>query len=210
MSGTALAGGFNYYCNYYVKNMKLILVADNLDNLQPFLTAISEAGYSVVKIVGSNDEASSYVEALNPDALIVLSDEIDRTILREMRAVVAKKPVPIVVLTRDSSESSIDAAVKAGASAYVIDCFDASRIGSLLRVALTRFKEQQQLHKELAETKNALLERKQVEKAKGIIMKQKNVSEDKAYNAMRKLAMDQNKRVGDVAVQIIAAAEVLL
>ena len=190
--------------------MDLILVADSLDNMQPFLTAVAEAGHRVVKLVGPNDEASSYVESLNPDALIVLSDEIDRAILREMRAVVAKKPVPIVVLTRDSSEPSIDAAVRAGASAYVVDCLDASRIGSLLRVAQTRFNEQQSLHRELEDTKNALQERKQIEKAKGIIMKQKNLSEEQAYNALRKLAMDHNKRVGEIAGQIIAAAEVLI
>ena len=190
--------------------MDLILVADTLDNLQPFLTAVANAGHRVVKLVGSNDEASNYVEDLSADALVVLSDEMDRQILREMRAVVAKKPVPIVVLTRDSSEASIDSAVKAGASAYVVDCFDVSRIGSLLRVAQTRFNEQYQLRRELEDTKNALQERKYIEKAKGIIMKQKNLNEEQAYKAMRKLAMDHNKRVGDIAGQIIAAAEILI
>jgi response regulator NasT len=97
-----------------------------------------------------------------------------------MRAVTTASPLPIVVLTRDSSTTSIDAAVKAGATAYVVDCADTRRIGSLLRVAQTRFKEQQLLRKELDETKNALDERKHIEKAKGIIMQQKNLSEEQA------------------------------
>ena len=70
--------------------------------------------------------------------------------------------------------------------------------------------EQQRLKTELSQTKNALYERKNVEKAKGIIMKTKNLSEDQAYNAMRKLAMNHNKRMGEVAEQIISAAEVLV
>ncbi len=190
--------------------MKLLLVTDNLDNSKPVVTAVAAAGCRVVKQVGPHDEANSYVEQYRPDGMIVISDEMDRETLREMRAVVENNPLPIVVLTRDSNPASIDAAVKAGATAYVVDCADASRIGSLLRVAQARFNEQQLLHKELKDTKNALLARKQIEKAKGIIMKQKSLSEDQAYKAMRKLAMNHNKRIGEIAEQVIAAAEVLV
>lgn len=194
----------------YINVMDLILVADNLDNIQPVMMAAAAAGHRIVKQVGPNDEVSSYLSELSPEGMIVISDEMDRATLREMRAVVVKQPMPIVVLTRDSSETAIDAAVKAGASAYVVDCSDTSRIGSLLRVAQTRFREQQTLHKELEETKNALQARKLIDKAKGIIMKQKSLSEDEAYKAMRKLAMNHNRRIGDIAEQIIAASEVLL
>ena len=190
--------------------MNLILVTDNLDNSIGLVLAAATEGYRVVKQVGPHDEANSYIEQYHPDGMIVVSDEMDRETLREMRTVTANNPLPIVVLTRDSKESSIDLAVRAGASGYVIDCDDVSRIGSLMRVAQTRFKEQQLLHKELHDAKSALSERKQVEKAKGIIMKQKSMSEDEAYKAMRKLAMNHNKRMGDIAGQIIAAAEVLI
>lgn len=190
--------------------MNLILVADNLDNSIGLVLAAAAEGYRVVKQVGPHDEANSYIEQFHPDGMIVISDEMDREILREMRAVTANNPLPMVVFTRDSTESSINAAVRAGASAYVVDCEDVSRIGSLMRVAKTRFKEQELLHKELHEAKKALSERKQIDKAKGIIMKQKSMSEDQAYQAMRKLAMNHNKRIGDIADQIIAAAEVLI
>lgn len=83
--------------------------------------AVAAAGYRVVKEVGPNDEASRYVRQYDPDGIIVISDEMDRETLREMRAVMATNPLPIVVLTRDSSPASIDAAVKAGATAYVVD-----------------------------------------------------------------------------------------
>lgn len=190
--------------------MDLILVADCLDSAQPLLKVASKAGYRMMKVIGPSDQASSYVESLRPDALIFISDEIDRILLREMKAVSKKRPTPMIIFTRDSHDDSIDAAVKAGATVYVIDCNDPERLVSLLGVAKARFQEQQRLQKELRQTKNALSERKNIEKAKGIIMKTKNLSEDQAYNAMRKLAMNHNKRIAEIAEQIISAAEVLV
>jgi response regulator NasT len=190
--------------------MDLILVADCLDSSQPLLRVASKAGYRILKLIGPNDEACRYVETLCPDAMIIVSDEIDRPILREMRAVTERKPTPMLVFTRDSEPESIDLAVKAGATAYVVDCNDPARLSSLLGVAQARFDEQQRLKKELLHTKNALQERKSVEKAKGIIMKSKRLSEDQAYKAMRKLAMNHNKRMGEIAEQIISASEVLV
>lgn len=190
--------------------MDLILVADCLDSTQPLLKVASKEGYRIMKLIGPNDEASRYVASLRPDALIFVSDEIDRTLLREMRAVSEKQPTPMIVFTRDSQAESINSAVKAGATAYVVDCNEPERLVSLLGVAKARFEEQQGLKKELLRTKNALSERKNIEKAKGIIMKTKSISEDQAYNAMRKLAMSHNKRMGDIAEQIIAASEVLV
>ena len=190
--------------------MDLILVADCLESAQPLLKVASTLDYRVMKLIESNDDASHYVASLYPDVLIFISDEVDRVLLRQMQAVSEKKPTPMIVFTRDSQEGSIDAAVKAGATAYVVDCNDPGRLASLVGVAKARFEEQQRIKKELTQTKNALNERKSVEKAKGIIMKTKNLSEDKAYNTIRKLAMNHNKRIGEISEQIIAAAEVLV
>jgi response regulator NasT len=174
------------------------------------LRVASRAGYRILKLIGPHDEASRYVESLRPDAMIIVSDAIDRSVLREMRAVTDRRPTPMLVFTHDSAPRSIDLAVKAGATAYVVDCSDPERLGSLLGVAKARFEEQQRLKQELMMTKNALQERKSVERAKGIIMKSKSLSEDQAYKAMRKLAMNSNKRIGEIAEQIISASEVLV
>jgi two-component system, response regulator / RNA-binding antiterminator len=190
--------------------MDLILVADCLDSTTPLLKVASKAGYRILKLIESNDDVSRYVTSLHPDVLIFISDEIDRQLLRQMRAVTEQHPSPMIIFTRDSQADSIDAAIKAGATAYVIDCNDAERLGSLIGVAKARFNEQQRMKKELLETKTALQERKSIEKAKGIIMKTKDLSEDQAYGAMRKLAMNHNKRIGEIAEQILFAAEVLV
>jgi response regulator NasT len=190
--------------------MDLILVADCPDSSQPLLRAASKSGYRILKLIGPNDEVGRYVNSLRPDAIIIVSDEIDRSVLREMRAVSKTRPTPILVFTRDSQPDSIDSAVKAGATVYVVDCNESGRLGSLLGVAKARFDEQQRMKQELWQTKIALQERKTVEKAKGIIMKSKSLSEDQAYQAMRKIAMNRNKRMAEIAEQIISASEILV
>ena len=190
--------------------MDLIFVADSVENSQPFLRAASKADYRIMKLIGPQDEVSRYVESLRPDAMLIVCAAIDNSILREMKAVTNKRPTPMLLFTRDSRSDSIVSAVKAGASAYIVDCEEPERIGSLLDVAKARFHEQQRLKKELDETKYALQERKTIEKAKGIIMESRRLSEGQAYNALRKLAMNHNKRMGERAEQIIAASEVLV
>ena len=190
--------------------MDLIIVIDSWISTQPLIEVAHKLGHRVLKYIGSDDEVAHYVETLHPDALIFICNDIDRTAIREMRSVSKKKPTPILVFIRETNAESIDAAVKAGASSLVIDCDDPTRLGSLLDVAKARFKEQQRLNTELQQTKKALNERKTIEKAKGIIMRTKNLSEDQAYNAMRKLAMNHNKSIAELAEHIITAAEVLI
>jgi response regulator NasT len=189
--------------------MDLIVVTDRLDSAQPLMEAASEYGHRLLKVIGINDSAKKFVSSLLPDVLIFISNEVDRTLLREMHAVNEAQPTPMIVFTSDSGDEAIYAAVKAGATAFIVDCNDPSRLGSLLGVAKARFEEQQRLIDELKQTKSALQERKSVERAKGIIMKSKRLSEDQAYKAMRKLAMNHNKRIGEIAEQIISASEIL-
>jgi response regulator NasT len=190
--------------------MNLILVADCPDRAQIFLRAAAQAGYRILKLIGIKDAACQYVESLRPDALIIVSNTIESGLLSEMQAITKRRPAPMLVFTHDSQPGAIDAAVNAGATSYIVDCNDVSRLGALLEVARVRFSTQQRLKNELQQTKNALKERKRIEKAKGIIMQTKRVNEDQAYNAIRKLAMNHNKRMGEIAEQIISASEVLV
>ncbi len=190
--------------------MDLIIVTDRLDSAQPLMEVASEQGHRLLKVIGIKDDARKFAASLCPDVLIFISNEVDRPLLREMHAVNQVQPMPMLVFTSDGNDEAIYAAVKAGATAFIVDCSDPKRLGSLLGVAKARFEEQQRLKDELQQTKSALQERKSIEKAKGIIMKSKRLSEDQAYKAMRKLAMNHNKRIGEIAEQIISASEVLI
>jgi len=190
--------------------MDIILISDSLESTQPLLRVAASSDYRILKLIESNDDVSQYINTLRPDVLIYISDEVDGPLLKQMRVVEKLRPTPIILFTRDSATESINAAVRAGVSTYVVDCYEPERLASLISVAQARFAEQQRLREEIQQTKNALSERKSIERAKGIIMKTKNLSEDQAYSALRKLAMNRNKRIGEISEQIISAAEVLV
>ena len=101
------------------------------------------------------------------------------------------------------------AAIEAGVSAYVVDGLQPARLKPILDAAITRFRVFQRMRTELAETKRALEERKVIDRAKGMVMKARGVSEDEAYAILRKAAMDQNKRVAEVAAALVTAAGLL-
>jgi response regulator NasT len=110
----------------------------------------------------------------------------------------------------DANDSAlIEAAVQAGVSAYVVDGMQPHRLRPIIEVAIARFREFQALRDELQQTRNKLAERREIEKAKGILMKQKGMAEEEAYQALRKLAMDQGLKIGEVARQLISIAKLL-
>jgi response regulator NasT len=150
------------------------------------------------------------VAEINADAVVMIARRVNEAILRVVRIFNSAHPLPVVLYTEDSLQQSIRDAVNAGVSAYVVDCRNANRIGAHLDLAVIRFAESQQLKKELHKARTSLAERNTVEKAKGIIMRQRNISEDAAYRLLRKVAMDRNRRIGEVAGEIIVAAEVLI
>ena len=190
--------------------MDIVLISDCIEGDHPVAMAAARANCRVVKQVGPNDEAAHYVERMQPDALVVVSDEIDRAILRDLRSVQSVNPLPVLVFTRDDSPESIDAAVKAGASSYIVDCNDLDRLKPLLEVANVRFREQSRLQSELDNTRQALEDRKVIDRAKGILMKQRQMSEDDAYRALRKMAMDKNRKIGEIAEQLVQVADMLV
>jgi response regulator NasT len=113
------------------------------------------------------------------------------------------------MFSSDAGGDSIRDAVRAGVSAYVVDGMDASRVSSIVEVACARFEEFQRLRIELAEANLKLSERKLVERAKGLLMQSRGLSEDDAYHALRKLAMAKKQRLGETAQQLIDAASLL-
>jgi response regulator NasT len=126
-----------------------------------------------------------------------------------MRIVTKHNPKPIVMFTNDADNSMISEAINAGVSAYVVDGFNESRIKPIMDVAIARFREFQALRNELQKTRNTLEERKTIDKAKGIVMQQRKCNEEEAYQILRNLSMENNKRIFEVAEQIISITSAL-
>ena len=189
--------------------MNLLVVSEQPGQSGPYIKAAGKVGWRIA-CESSYEQLPSVLTGIEAEAAVLIARRVDEVILKSVRLLNSTWPLPVVLYTEDSLQRSIRAAVPAGVSVYVVDCNNVNRIGALLEVAIVRFKESEELKKELHKAKTTLAERNTVEKAKGIIMRQRKVNEDTAYSLLRKLAMDRNRRIGEVAGEVIAAAEVLI
>jgi response regulator NasT len=149
------------------------------------------------------------VAAVQPDVIIIDAESPTRDTLEQLSIVSAQQPRPIVLFTEDRASATIQAAVKAGVSAYIVAGMQPERLRPILEVAVARFEQDRALRDELRDVQERLEERKVVERAKGILMKQKGIDEEQAYRLLRKLAMDRNRKLLDIARQVIDVTDLL-
>lgn len=171
--------------------------------------ALKDQGCEVVARLSDGEDVFKRVQELQPDVVFVDMDIPDRDTLESMRLINREQPRPVIMFAAQSDGATIEEAVRAGVSAYVVDGLNPSRIRPIMDVAIARFREYQALRNELELTRNKLADRRDIDKAKGVLMRQKGLSEEDAYSALRKLAMDRNQKLGDVARMLLAAAELL-
>ena len=160
-------------------------------------------GYDVVAEVRNAHELYAKVRTLAPDVIIIDTDSPSRDTLEHVALLSERHPRPIVMLSADRDGDTIRAATRAGVAAYVVDGLAAARIEPIIAAAVARFEAFQAVKHELAEAHTRLSERKLVERAKGLLMKARQLSEEDAYAALRRMAMDRNRRIGEVAQSVI-------
>jgi response regulator NasT len=184
-----------------------VLLFDDGSASAPLLREAALAAGCV--IVGEEHNAfrlPAAIEALEPDAVLMDVESPGRDVLEQVVISTRHEPRPIVMFTADKSDSSIEAALQAGVSAYVVDGVDATRLHSILQVAMARFRMDQQLREKLDAAETRLAERKLIDRAKGLLMQHHKLQENDAYAAMRRAAMQSNLTLADVATNIIRAA----
>jgi response regulator NasT len=187
-----------------------VLVVDESDERAALLRdALTAAGHEVAASLASPLELLRSVESVRPDVIVIDTNSPTRDVLEHVVMVTQSSPRPIVMFSSDADGEAIRGAVRAGVSAYIVDGLDSSRVNSIVEVACARFDEFQRLKLELADANLKLAERKLVERAKGLLMRQRSLGEDEAYHALRRLAMSKKLRLGEAAQQLIDAAELL-
>ncbi len=187
-----------------------VMLVDESDKRAAFLErALRDAGYRVVSCAAADGDLSAQVRAHQPDVIIIDTESPDRDTLEHLCCISRDQPRPVVIFTHDEDSAKIRAAMQAGVSAYVVRGLASERIKPVIDVAVARFREYQALKRDLEKANASLGERKLIERAKGIVMRQRGCTEDEAYRALRKLAMDRGKRLLDVAQVIVAAEELL-
>ena len=187
--------------------LRVMLVDDSHEDASPLKQSLLDAGYEVVATASTAAALLERVATLQPDVIIIDTESPTRDTLEQLSFVTREQPRPIVVFTDDRENATIQAALRAGVSAYIVAGMQTDRLKPILDVAVARFEQERALRDELKDAHDRLAERKLIERAKGLLMQQKNVSEDDAFRMMRKLAMDRNRRLVDVATQIIDIAD---
>ncbi|MDD5394073.1 MAG: ANTAR domain-containing protein [Thiothrix sp.] len=188
---------------------KLMLVDSDSDRSGSLEAALLAAGYTHIIRIGSGDNLMNAVRNHQPDIILIDMQSPDRDTLESLRNVSRETPKPIVFFAEQSDYETTRAAINAGVSAYIVDDLPGKRLKSVLEVAIARFQEYQKLKEELEDYKSRLQDRKDVDKAKGILMQHRNLSEEEAYQLLRKMAMDRNMKIGEAARNFIAAMALL-
>lgn len=189
--------------------LRVMVVDESTECADLLRQGLQAAGHIVVATLGGTLNILAQVEHHKPDVIVISMDSPDRDSLEHICVVSQNQPKPIVLFTQAQDSHTIEAAVRAGVTAYVVDGLESSRVHSILNVAVARFNQYQALQLELAQSKAEIGERKQIERAKGLLMKQRRWDEDTAFRALRKMAMDRNIRLADAAEQVIAVTKLL-
>lgn len=189
--------------------LSVLLVDDEPERAAVVEAGLRAAGHRLAGVLHSTDDLAQRVAALSPDVVVIDIDSPSRDMIDAMRRLSESQPRPIALFTGASDPTTIAAAMEAGVSAYVIDGLSEGRVKSVVDVAVAHFRKYRALHDELQRTKLSLQERKSIERAKGLLMQQRGLTEQAAFALLRKLAMDQNKRIGAVADDLLAYAKIL-
>jgi response regulator NasT len=168
-----------------------------------------ESGYDIVASLPADMFLPERIVQLQPDLIIVDSESDARDVLEHIVVATRDEPRPIVLFTDDQSESSVEAAMAAGVSAYIVAGLQAERVKPVLDVALARFRRERKLLDELSDTRQKLAERKVVERAKGLLMARHKLSEDQAYQKLRSMAMNKNLKLAEIAQRILDVEDLL-
>jgi response regulator NasT len=189
--------------------VRVLLIDDTRARARALRKALQDAGYEVVQAAAAPLALMKAVERTQPDVIIIDVDSPSRDVLEHVVVMSQNAPRPIVMFASDPAEEKIREAVQAGVSAYVVDGIEAARVKPIIDVACARFEEFQRLRGQLAEARQSLAERKLVERAKGILMQRRGLSEEAAFAALRGMAMDRKLRLADAARSVIDAADLL-
>lgn len=189
--------------------MRVMLVDDAAARRGVLEAALCAQGHRVIAHLDTQADLLHEVRSHQPDVIVIDVDAPGGDTLKSLDRIHRDVPRPIVMFSGDGDPESIKRAVRAGVSAYVVDGLDVARLQSIIDVAVARFDEYHILRRELDDTRTRLADRQDVEKAKGLLMRKRQLTEEAAYALLRKVAMDRNLRLGEAARIVIAASEAL-
>ncbi len=189
--------------------LKILIIDEHQQPTADICEQLIRAGYQVAAVLPSSDNLLDKVSQSKPDVILIDTDPPSRDTLEHLAVMDRTAPRPVILFGSDDNSETIHQVMQAGVSTYVVDELDSSRLKPVIDIACARFEMMQGLKNELARATQKLDDRKIIDKAKGILMKQRHLEEDEAYASLRKLAMTRGKTIAQVARDLIDSALLL-
>lgn len=189
--------------------LKILVVEPDPAKAQEIVRALSNDGHSKVTLITTLTDIAAALKREDPDIILIDLADPNRDTLEHLSLLADAKSRPVAMFVDHTDETLTQTAMAAGVSAYVVNGLQKDRIKAVLETAIARFAVYKKMQSELDAAKRALSDRKIIDRAKGILMRARRISEEEAYNLMRKTAMDQGRKVIDVATALVTTADLL-
>ena len=189
--------------------LNVLVIDENRIRATIIEEGLRDAGHDQVTVIGDMHGLARRIADLNPDVIVIDLENPNRDMLESMFQLSRAVKRPIAMFVDKSDEASIEAAVEAGVSAYIVDGLKQERVRPILKMAISRFNAFSRLNRELEETRSELENRKVIDRAKGLLMRSRGLSEEDAYALLRRTAMNQNRKIVEIAQSLVTAASLL-
>lgn len=193
-----------------LRDLTILVIDENAIRASIIEEGLREAGYQRVTVIHEVNGVARTIETLQPDVIFIDLENPNRDMMEHLFQLTRTVGRPIAMFVDRSDTASIEAAVEAGVSAYVVDGLKKERVKPILDMAVSRFNAFSRLQRELADAKSALEQRKVIERAKGILMKMRGLSEEEAFALLRQTAMNEKKKISEIAQSVVTAAGLLM
>jgi two-component system, response regulator / RNA-binding antiterminator len=191
-------------------SLNVLVIDENRIRASIIEEGLREAGHENVTVIHEVQGVARIIEETAPDVIVIDLENPNRDMMEHLFQLTRTVARPIAMFVDRSDTASIEAAVEAGVSAYVVDGLKKERVKPILDMAVSRFNAFSKLQRELAEAKSALEERKTIERAKGILMKMRGLTEEEAFTLIRQTAMNEKKKMSEIAQSVVTAAGLLM
>lgn len=190
-------------------SLSILIIDENRLRAAVIQDGLRDAGYNRLTVVHDVAGIARRISDISPDVIVIDLENPNRDVLESMFQLSRAVKRPIAMFVDRSDQAAIEAAVDAGVSAYVVDGLKRERVKPILDMAISRFNAFARMQRQLDEARSQLESRKLVDRAKGILMKTRGLSEADAYSLLRKTAMNQNRKISEIAESLITAAGLL-
>ncbi|MEL7466047.1 MAG: ANTAR domain-containing protein [Pseudomonadota bacterium] len=191
------------------ERLKVIVVEADRDRALMIVDGLREGGDFEIEVIGDETALAKRVAESHPDVVLIDVNHPDRDAMEELALASGPMERPVAIFADRSDQSATKAAIEAGVSAYVVDGLEKHRVRPVIDAAIARFQMFNRMRTELTAAKAALAERKTIDRAKGLLMAARGLSEDEAYDLLRKTAMNQGRKIAEVAEALVTASELL-